>query len=200
MMEKDSRLESPKRPTRLEILPGIQDDTNTPRVRRPLFHPKKFDDGRRNSFDGVSESQLPMLPDFGFVAKKKIGVLGSPFRHGTRALRRWSSAQIAAAGGDIKSNQSPTRSATAPRFRRVCSMPNGDQKSSITQIGSSIFTEDFLMETPPKNYAKHRMNIPQVDHSEWQHRGNCSLPLITVTPHGVSTNNRAANDCAKRLV
>lgn len=189
MMEKDSRLESPKRPTRLEILPAIPDNASTPRVRRPLFNATKFDEGRRRSFDGVDDSQLPMLPELGLVAKKNMAVLDSPLRLGTRALRRWSSAKVMAGCGDIRPNQSPTR--PTPRFRRVSSMPNGDQTNPTTQTGSSLAMGDFLMTTPPRNYAKHRMNIPQVDHTEWQYRANCSLPLITVTPHGVSTNDRS---------
>lgn len=184
----DSRLESTKRPTKLEILSTIHDNA-TPRVRRPLFRAEKFDEGRRNSYDGVIESQLPMLPDLGFVAKKKMGVLGSPFRLGTRALRKWSSAQIAAASADINPNQSPINSTAAKRFRRFCSLPDGDLTPSIPRNGISPVTGDFFAGTPPKNSVKHRVNTP-VDQSDWQNRGNCSLPLITVTPHGVSIDNK----------
>ena len=166
------------RPTVLDIVPVLPEVRSRQKsVRRLEFGLQtNTDDGRRNSFGAVSA--VKFLPEINSCNPGK-SVLDSPFSYGTRALRRWSSARIAAA--------SPSKACCSPKkeislihaLMKDVSLLNGSDKSTV------LPSLPDLKKT--RSASTHNCNAPPLKESGLRHMRNFSLPVITVTPHGVST-------------
>lgn len=183
-MELDSpMMKTPKRPANLNLSPLTRSEGGR-RRRRPLF--RRADDGRRNSLGVIGDEQIRSIS--GFEQRACSPVLDSPFRYGKRALRRWSSTQIASGGAVVTSaHSSPARSPRSPRpppVMRVLSMPCVDENSVDCR---SSPTQDYVLASSPVRHACMQEALSPIEHKTLRDMRNCSLPIITVTPHGVST-------------